>query len=193
MGLFSKRQVTPMTPRMALENRYNTARANLLLAVVFTVINLVLLIVANGETYFLFSVFVPYYVVLIGMILCGKFPAEYYGADWEGMEFFGDGLFIATLAFAVLMLVLYVLCYVLSSRGRIGWLIASLVLFSLDTVLMFALQGVALDALMDVLFHAWVIVYLAMGIHAHFKLKTLPPETTTVLPEGGTNDFDMPQ
>ncbi len=193
MGLFNKRQAAPLSPRMTMENRYNTARANLLLAVVFTVINLVLLVAANGETYFLFSVFVPYYVTLLAMILCGKFPAEYYGADWEGVEFFGNGLFIAALVFAAVMLVLYVLCYVLSSRKRVGWLIAALVLFSLDTVLMFVLQGVALDALMDVLFHAWVIVCLAMGIHAHFKLKALPPETEAVLPESEENDFDMPQ
>ncbi len=193
MGLFNKQQTAPLSPRMAMVGRYNSARANLLLAVVFTLINLVLLVVANGETYFLFSVFVPYYVTLFAMILCGKFPAEFYDETWEGIEFFGNGLFVAALVFAALMLVLYVLCYVLSSRGRVGWLIAALVLFVLDTLLMFLLQGIAIDTLMDVLFHIWVIVYLALGIHAHFKLRDMPPEVDTVSPESEAQDFDMPQ
>ena len=193
MGLFNKRQSAPLSPRMMMEGRYNTARANLLLAVVFTLINLVLLVVADGETYFLFSAFVPYYVTLIAMLFCGKFPAEFYDESWEGVEFFGNGLFIAALVFAALILLVYVLCYAMSSRGRVGWLIASLVLFAIDTLLMFLLQGIAIDTLMDVLFHIWVIVYLALGIHAHFKLRDMPPEQSEVLPDNGTQDFDMPQ
>ena len=193
MGLFNNRQAAPLSPRMMMEGRYNSARANLLLAVVFTLINLVLLVAAGGKTYFLFSVFVPYYVTLISMLLCGKLPAEFYDESWEGAELFGNGLLIAALVFAALMLVVYVLCYVMSSRGRVGWLIAALVLFVIDTLLMFVLQGIALDTLMDVLFHIWVIVYLALGIHAHFKLRDLPPEVSVDTPDNGTQDFDMPQ
>ena len=49
----NNQQNTNLTPRQRLENKYNGTKGNLLLVVVFTVINLVLLI-TNANTYFLF-------------------------------------------------------------------------------------------------------------------------------------------
>ena len=41
---------------------------------------------------------------------------------------------------------------------------------------MFVLNGIALDSILDIIFHAWVIYYIALGIHANAKLKRLPKE-----------------
>lgn len=175
MGLFHNRQSEPLSLHTKLASRYQSARTNLLIAVAFTVLNAILL-ASGGDSYFLFSIFVPYYVVLMGMLLCGKFPAEFYGEDMEGFEFFGNGLLIAAIVIAVLMLALYVLCFVMSSRWRGGWLIAALVLMIVDTLLMLWLGGFDADTVTDLIFHLWVVVYLAMGVHACYKLRTLPPE-----------------
>jgi hypothetical protein len=45
-----------------LETKYNSSIANLLLVVVFSAVNIVLLLV-NANTYFLFSAFLPYFAV----------------------------------------------------------------------------------------------------------------------------------
>ena len=55
------------------ETKYNSSIANLLLVVAFSVINIVLL-VTNANTYFLFSAFIPYFVVDYGMYFCGLYP-----------------------------------------------------------------------------------------------------------------------
>ena len=64
-----------VSPRMALENRYKISRGNLMIAVVFTLVNIILALV-GGDIYFLFSASIPYYLVVYGMVLCGKMPAE---------------------------------------------------------------------------------------------------------------------
>ena len=80
-----------LSKRQRLEQKYNSARINLALVVAFTLVNLVLLAV-NADTYFLFSAYVPYLITSVGMLICGKYPAEFY----EGMEdvvVFGNGVF----------------------------------------------------------------------------------------------------
>ena len=63
--------------RELYEQKYRSSRMNLLLVVIFTVVNLILL-VTNTDTYFLFSAFIPYAIATIGMMLCGRLPEEYY-------------------------------------------------------------------------------------------------------------------
>ncbi|MBO5898732.1 MAG: hypothetical protein J6R04_06955 [Clostridia bacterium] len=175
MGLFNKQRTEPFSPHARLASRYHSARVNLLIVVALTVLNAILL-ASGGNSYFLFSVFVPYYTVLMGMLLCGKFPAEFYGEEFESFEFFGNGILIAAIVIAVLMLALYVLCYVMSGKWRGGWLVAALVLMTADTLIMLWLGGFDADALTDLIFHVWVVICLALGVHACYKLKTLPPE-----------------
>lgn len=191
MGLFHNRQSEPLSPYTKLASRYQSARVDLLIAVAFTVLNAILL-ASGGDSYFLFSIFVPYYIVLMGLLLCGKLPAEIYGGEYETLEFFGNGLLIAAIAIAVLMLALYVLCFVMSSKWRGGWLIAALVLMIVDTLIMLWLGGFDVDTVTDLIFHLWVVVYLALGVHACHQLKTLPPEPTEVEKDDVSDDFDMP-
>jgi len=156
------------------EQRYNRSRMNLLLVVVFTAINLILL-VTNADTYFLFSAFIPYFITVIGMLLCGRFPEEYYDG-MEDMVFLDNSAFVILLIISVVLTLLYLLAWIMSGKKRVGWLIFALVFFALDTIGMLVLNGIAVDSVIDILFHAWVIVDLILGIRAHYKLKKMPIE-----------------
>lgn len=164
--------------RATFSTRYNSAVGNLLLVVVFTVVNLVLLLVQSG-TYFLFSAFVPYFLTTEGMLLTGRFSEEFLGEELWMPAVMGDGFFWAMLVASAVIVVLYLVSFLLAKKQKIGWLIFALVFFALDTLAMLALGGLEADMLIDVAFHAWVIVSLSMGIHAHFALKKLPPEVVT--------------
>jgi hypothetical protein len=163
-----------LTPRQALEQKVSSARANLLLVIIFTAINMILL-VANAGSYFLFSASVPYLLTLFGLLLCGMLPAEYY-AELEGFVPLDKSVFIIALALAILILGLYLLCWFLSKKNKVGWLIFALVLFSIDTLALFNYYGFAADSFFDIAFHIWIIVILALGIDAHYKLKKMPDE-----------------
>lgn len=165
--------------RHALENRFRSARSNLLWIVAFTVINIVLL-VTNSNTYFLFSAYIPYFLVTMGMALCGMFPTEYYGEDLLWMEFLDRSVFTVFLVIAFVIVALYLISWIFSKNNKRGWLIFALVFFSLDTLGMFALEGFAIESIIDVVFHVWVIISLSLGIHACNKLKKMPIEEDTV-------------
>lgn len=169
-------QPTNLNPRptkeRVLQSRYDGARKNLLAVVVFSLMNLILL-VANSFTYFLFSASIPYILVDTVKYLCGMYPAEYYDFDYAEGMFFPRSLFWIALVVALLIIAFYVLCFFLSKKNRVGWVIAALVFFVLDTVVMFRYYGISTDMIMDIVFHAWVIVSLSVGIYAHFKRKKL--------------------
>lgn len=130
-------------------SRYNGARSNLLLAIVFTAVNIVLT-AAGSDLYFLFSIMLPY-------------------------SMFGAGTVLTVLAVALLGV--YVLCYFLSKDKR-GWLTAALVLFIVDTlafagifVLAVISGGLELgSSLFDVVFHVWVLISLIGGVRYGKKL-----------------------
>lgn len=181
MGLFSQRQAgAPQDQRSLLTNQYNAGRNNLLLVAIFTIVNVILLI-TNSDLYFLFSASLPYMIADIFMDICGMYPAEYYEYWYEvssvsELEFLPVSVFIAGIAIAFIFALVYILFYFLSKNGKAPWLIASLVFFCIDTVVMFIWYGFSLSNLIDILFHVWVIVILSMAIRAHFKLKALSNE-----------------
>jgi hypothetical protein len=178
MGLFQKENKAneEQTPRQVLESKFAGARHNLLLVAVFSLINIILL-ATNSNTYFLFSAYIPYVLVDLGMAFCGMYPAEYYGGDFAGYAFMDKSFFVITLVVAVVILALYLLCWHLSKQNKVGWLIFALVFFSIDTGLMLLINGIAIESLIDIVFHGWVIFSLVSGIVAHNKLKNLPEET----------------
>lgn len=163
---------TRPTEEMVLQTKYDAARKNLLSVVVFSLINLILL-VANSFTYFLFSASIPYLLVNEAKYLCGMYPAEYYDFDYAEGLFFHRAFFWIVLVVALLIIAFYVLCFFLSGKNRVGWLVAALAFFALDTVAMFRYYGISAGMIMDIVFHVWVIVSLSIGIHAHFKRKKL--------------------
>lgn len=152
-----------MTPRQMPMNRYKSARADLLLVIIFTVINIVMLF-SGSESMMLFSATVPYVAVLVGYLA----NIEAGGAlDW-----FVTG----SLIFAFVILAMYLVCWFFSKK-RYGWLLAALVLFSLDTVATVFLYLDNLGAgVMDFLIHGIVIWYLAMGVKAGKQMKNMPQD-----------------
>ncbi len=159
-----------LSPRQSLEQQYRTSRANLLAVVIFTAVNLLLLI-TNSNLYFLFSAFIPQFIASIGMFITGKFPDEYYT---EEMVFLDSSVFVILLIIAIAITLLYLLAWYMSKNRRKGWLIFALVLFGVDTISMF--NGFGLESILDLLFHAWVIYYLVVGIRAAKKLEDMPEE-----------------
>ena len=182
MGLFNKGQAQPqVSDRQKLINRFASGRGVLLSIVLFTALNIVLL-VTNSNTYFLFSAFIPYALVDYGMYFCGKYPAEFYEGDLSEYQFWGDSVLIVLVVIAVVILVLYLLCWLFSKKPRVGWLIAGLVFFAMDTVLMLLLGGEAFMTALDLLFHGWALFSLIFGIISYYKLKKLPAEEEIPVP-----------
>lgn len=164
-----------LSERQLLEKRYNGARGNLMLVVVFTVINIVLMLI-NSNTYFLFSAYIPYMLVSFGMMLCGMFPEEYYGEDLASLEFFNTSFLWIMAGIAAVIVVLYLVCWIFSKNKKAGWLIFALVFFVIDTLGMFVMTGFVVDNIIDIAFHVWVVVSLFLGVISCFKLKKLPAD-----------------
>lgn len=174
-NLFRKKETQQLSQRQLLASKYYGARHNILLVLVFTLVNIILL-VTNSNTYFLFSASIPYFLVDLGMFLCGKYPAEYYTGELAGMEMLNDTFFIVALVVAAVIMLLYLLSWIFSKKPRVGWMIFALVFFVIDTLGMLYLMDISTDALIDIVFHGWVIVSLTNGIISYFKAKKLPEE-----------------
>jgi len=172
-GLFNQPR-QQFSPREKLLSNYHTARVNLLFMAILTLINVVMILLGQ-DSYFLFSACVPYIIALTGAIFCGTLPEEYYGEIEGYHQIFESSAIYVFAAVALAIIALYVICFVFSKK-RAGFLIAALVLFSLDTVFMFYWYGLDLTMIVDILFHVWVLVYLILGVRAYFKLKKMPTE-----------------
>ena len=140
------------------------ARASLLAVLIFTVVNLAMLLLET-DRYFLFSASVPQYLTAFGM-----------GFDL-GLGYWGFGPFTAiALVVSAVVLVLYLLCWLLSKK-RPGWLIAALVFFIIDTVLVVSLLlEILTENILDLVIHAWVLFELIQGISANYKLEKMIAE-----------------
>ena len=154
----NNQQAAPVSQRALYEGKYNTARMNLLGVVLFTVVNIILL-ATNGNTYFLFSASIPYYFADMGMVTQN----------------------VVLLAIAAGIILLYLLCWIFSKKNKVGWLVAALVLFILDTLDMITFGGIASNSVIDIALHVYVIWSLISGIIAHNKLKKLPEEEEAVV------------
>lgn len=181
--LFGKNtQSAPQTKREVYERNYNNGITNLLLIIAFSVINIVLL-VANSNTYFLFSAFIPYFLVDVGMFYTGTYPEEYYyGLGFT--EFLDKSFLVVTVVIAAVVLVLYLLCWLFAKKKKFGWLIFAVVMACIDTVAMLVLGGIAMESIIDIIFHAWIIFSLINAVVTYNKLKKLPEEPLEIIPEG---------
>jgi len=147
------------------------ARYALLLILVFSVLNLVLLIVDRSR-FFLFSLAVPYYLTLLALGIDNGFTP----LRWSEIgSFTQNALVISGMILAVYLLLL------LLSRKRPGFLLGALVLFVLDTG---ALVGLTLllvshpwAKLMDLFLHVWAITELWKGVAAHRGCRRSAGET----------------
>lgn len=155
------------------EAYYNGARNNLLLAIIFTVVNCVLAAV-GANVYFLFSCSFPYAMAYDGAFFTGLActEEEFLALGFTQSDMMPMWYLYVMLIPAVIAIALYVLCWVFSKK-RVGWLIAATVLFVLDSLFMILYYVPDITMILDYLFHAWVLFLLIRGIIAHFKLKSL--------------------
>lgn len=156
--------------RDSLTRKVASARHSLLLILIFTVANMAMVMLDTGSN-FLFSISVPYYLVMLGKGLDNGFI----DGAWDV-----TGTYTITgLVIAVAVLAVYLLCWLLSKK-RNGWLTAALVLFLVDTAALalftFALYENPAVNFMDGLFHVFIIAELIHAIGACRKLKNLPQE-----------------
>ena len=149
------------SPRTTAQSKYNIARSNLLLALAFTAINIVLILV-GADLYFLFSATIPRYAAVIGVGVAAQ-----------------TGMTVSLVIFGAIAIVLtlpYLICWIFSKK-HYGWMIGALIYFSLDTavLVLFLLMG-DFTPIVDILIHAWVLYYLILGVKNGLALKSLPEE-----------------
>lgn len=151
------------------EKRYKGALNSLLLIFAFSGLNFVLLMI-NSDKYILCSSYIPYLLGDYARFYGGRYPAEYY-ADLTDMEFFGTGTFALITALAVGIILFYLLSFFMAKKGKEIFLIFALALFVIDTVIMFAVIGLSILHILDIIFHVWGCISLAMGVSAYLKKK----------------------
>ncbi|MDR0884597.1 MAG: hypothetical protein LBN05_08340 [Oscillospiraceae bacterium] len=158
------------TPRRDLafyERQLKNGRSNLLMMIVFSAVNVVMLI-AQADMSFLFSATLPDVFYVLG----------------DGV----DALYPTTvgIALCVVYLAIYLLLWVLS-KIKPGALIAALVLFSIDSLVMVYLLVLTLrdgafegSFFIEALFHFLVLWSLFKGALAAGKLGSLPDNLPVV-------------
>lgn len=148
------------------DGKYRVARYNLLLLVIFTTVNIIISMV-NGDVFFLFSAMVPYFFSMIGA--CGFYVPEESGME-EIAEIIDPLTFMIVMCvIAVVLTVPYLLCWAFSKK-HYGWMIAALVMFSLDSLFMLLFFDLV-EMIINILGHAWVLYYLIMGVRNGIKVK----------------------
>lgn len=161
---------------------FKKARSNFVLAVAFTLANLIL-IYLDASFYFPFSIYTP-----LSFLMNGKFEALYNG----------DNLYlIVSVIIALVILALFFLCWLISGKKRVFILIA-LILFGIDSVIMLIDAISVLDTLdasflIDIAFHAWVLYFLVMGTMAWAKLRGVSPEAVAAAQACGVNPAPIPE
>lgn len=144
-------------PQALASLKYRAARSNLLLLTFFSTVNIIMALTAS-PMYMLFSATVPYYIAAAGRSLL-----EEYGS----MRYIG-----AVAAAAIILTIPYVIFWLLSKK-HYGAMIAALVYFSLDCAALVYVSVMLFDAgmIIDILFHAWILYYLIIGVKYGGQLK----------------------
>lgn len=178
MGFLNK-NMNAMTPKERYTQLFNTARYNILIICAFTVLNAIMCI-AGSNTYFLFSAALPYYLVYSGVALANS------------------AILTIAIVFLIVSMGAYVACFLLGKK-HVGWMIAALVMFAIDTVffiynflLLIATDTTgAASSIIDLVFHAWALYYFIAGVVYFFKMKNEPeaePETNAAFPAAAQDD-----
>lgn len=145
------------------EQQINGARSSLLLTLGLTLVNVILLMF-NSNTFFLFSVFVPYELIYFGRTM----DAGLIGSNT-----------VVSLIIAAAILVVFVLCW-LFGKKKPGWLTVAAVLFALDTAALlwftFTLAADPAGQIMNIAIHAYVLIQLIQGCVSGAKLKNEPED-----------------
>ena len=143
----------------------SVARTDTLMIFIFTIVNIGLLFLDG--VYFLFSAVLPYFVAVI------PFSVKWAALDDPTATLPGTGMFVFFIAVAVILALPYLLAFIFSKKHPRAWLIVSLVCICIDSAAMLLLyipdfQG---SNIIDIAFHAWMIITVAKGISGASKLE----------------------
>ncbi len=130
------------------EVKYRSMRMTLLGILIFSLINIFFLL---GDSYFLFSAYLSQIISYSGVLL--------YRESGE-IVFYIMGAFLAFLT-----LVPYLLCFIFSKK-RVGWMIAALAFFAIDSVI-FTVDLVSypqINSIIDIIFRVYALVSLALAV-----------------------------
>ena len=157
---------TNSDPRDRLRRRYFTARLNLLLLIAVTIVNVILLL-CRSDFYLLFSASLPYYLALFGMVVTGN--KELTGVTVS--EPMPNGILFAAIAVGVIILGVYFLCFYFGKNKPV-WMIVALAMFVVDTIVTVAAIPYSDGTyILDLVMHAYVLIYLALGVYGSFVSK----------------------
>lgn len=140
-----------------LQKRYNLSRTNLLILIGLSVINIITLVVNNS--YFLFSLSFPRFVQMV----------INYGVT-DGLFALEDLNYPVVVLIMALPIVLFLLCYIFSSKNRYKVFIFAIILFTIDSI--FAI--ITFD-IIDIIFHIYIYVLLVLGFVHGRKLSKIQP------------------
>ena len=138
--------------------KYKNARLSLLIILLLSVVNVVAMF---ADTYFLFSAHISLMIANVGLLL--KFET-------------GDNVYlIIGIVLSLITLIPYLISWIFSKK-RVGWLIVSLVLFVIDTVVLAVEIPAYIDfgdfsIFIDLIVHIIVIYELFVGVQAGLAMK----------------------
>ena len=151
-----------MKKRIEIEKKFANARKNLMLVIIFSVVNMALTVL-NSNISFLFSATVPVLVLQVGQIF----------SEESGISMF----LMAAAAIALIIIALYGICFLLSKKRR-AFMLVALILFVLDTLFLLWTLTLGFDSgvMLDIVFHVWILYFLISGTKAWIDLKKTPVE-----------------
>ncbi|MBO5224488.1 MAG: hypothetical protein J6C23_08255 [Clostridia bacterium] len=155
------------------ERSYQSARWDIMLLIALTVINIGITLFTN-ESGYISAAAIPMFLVRLGKIMCGKMDNAFYEKNYPDIEFMDNSFMVWMIVAAVVIIGIYVLLWFLSQKYTVPLIIAG-ALILIDTVSMFFIYTDAFDffRFCDYAIHAIMIVMIAIGVHAGFKLKKI--------------------
>ncbi len=148
--------------REYLTQQRSSGKWMILLIVIFTVLNMVLL-VCGTERYFLFSADIPHYLT-------------YYGMQMDGGSF--GGYSVAMLIVALFFLGSYTMSWLLVNKNGL-WLKVALILWAMDMValiVMAVVMNMIQARIMDLAIHALLLWEIFQAFRANKRLENMPKE-----------------
>ena len=171
MSKISRR--TKLSPRQRLERNLAGGRNTIFVMVFLTIVNVVIA-ASGGDSYYLFSAAVPYFLVLTCLYRCGLLPNYWYEAPKSEYQFDDLSTLVVPVIVAVLILLLYVLLALKFKTSKVARLVAVVMVF-VDTLAVFAFYDMQ-DGAGDAIFHLVILTYLVVAIVSHKRLAKMPPD-----------------
>ena len=166
----------PLSPASASKAKYLNARLALLIVVITSLVTIVTVIL--NQTYFLFSAYITQLLMIVGYELTAES---------------GDSLYlIVTVVLSVISVIPLLLCYIFSKK-KVGWMIAALVIYGLDSLLFWGdfiamLMYGEFSAIIDCIFRIYVIVMLVLAVKYGRQMAKEAAEAQSSAPAAETSE-----